>query len=239
MSTRHGIMWVIVGFGSSMTCVLFQLQLILSIVKQQVTRGITRLVNWLDSSTVCYRRSSKDLHCLLWSNGMTMCCQITPNFFQLLMESFWPRRPCWQLSTRLGVHIWSGNSNETPVDFLEEFTTSVMSTVAARSKIGQGLSCFGPAVIIGGDNHALLHLLGLLLDGLLDRGWIKSSEIEACRAEYQSLVQEQRQLERSSTRSRPDIGDVLWFCSPQAGFRARQHLYTVCIVTNMVKLRDW
>ena len=26
--------------------------------------------------------------------------------------------------------------------FLEEFTTSVLSTVAARSKIGQGLSCF-------------------------------------------------------------------------------------------------
>ena len=33
--------------------------------------------------------------------------------------------------------------------FLEEFTTSVLSTVAARSKIGQGLSCFCPAVIIG------------------------------------------------------------------------------------------
>ena len=61
--------------------------------------------------------------------------------------------------------------------FLDEFTTSVLSTVAAGSKIGQGLSCFCPAIIIGGDNHAPLHLLGLLLDGLLDRGWIKGSEI--------------------------------------------------------------
>ena len=122
--------------------------------------------------------------------------------------------------------------------FLEEFTTSVLSTVAARSKIGQGLSCFCPAIIIGGDDHAPLHLLGLLLDGLLDRGWVKGSEIEACRSEYQSFVQEQRQLERSSTRSRPDIGDVLSFCSSQAGFRARHHLFKVCIVTNMVKLRD-
>ena len=33
--------------------------------------------------------------------------------------------------------------------FLEEFTTSVLSTVAARSKVGQGLNCFCPAVIIG------------------------------------------------------------------------------------------
>ena len=54
--------------------------------------------------------------------------------------------------------------------FLEEFTTSVLSTVAARSKIGQGLKCFCPAIIIGGDDHAQLHLLGLLLDGFLNVG---------------------------------------------------------------------
>ena len=115
--------------------------------------------------------------------------------------------------------------------FLEEFTTSLLSTVAARSKVGQGLSCFCPAIIIGGDDHAPLHLPGILLDGLLERGWIKGSEIQACRAEYQSFVQEQRQLERSSTRSRPNIGDVLSFCSSKVGFRARQHLFKVCIVT--------
>ena len=113
--------------------------------------------------------------------------------------------------------------------FLEEFTTSVLSTVAARSKVG--LSCFCPTIIIGGDNHAPLHLLGLFLEGLLERGWKKGSEVEACRAEYQSSVQEQRQLELSSTRSHPDIGDVLSFCSSQARFRARHHLFEVCIVT--------
>ena len=122
--------------------------------------------------------------------------------------------------------------------FLEEFMTSVMSTVAARSKIGQGLSCFCPAIIIGGDDHAPLHLLGLPPDCLLDHGWVKGSEIEARRSEYQSFVQEQRQLERSSTRRRPDIGDVLSFCTSQAGFPALQHLFKVSIVTNMVKLRD-
>ena len=122
--------------------------------------------------------------------------------------------------------------------FLEEFTTSVLSTVAARSKIGQGLSCFCPAIIIGGDDHAPLYLLGLLLDGLLDHGWVKGDRIGACRSEYQSFVQEQRQLERFSTRRRPDIGNVLSFCSSQAGFRARQHLFKVGIVANMVKFRD-
>ena len=122
--------------------------------------------------------------------------------------------------------------------FLEEFTTSVLSTVAARSKIGQVLGCFCPAIVIGGDDHAPLQLLGVLLDGLLERGWVKGSEMEACRSEYQSFVQEQRQLERSSTRSRPDIGDVLSFCCSQAGFRARQHLFKVCIVTSVVEFHD-
>ena len=122
--------------------------------------------------------------------------------------------------------------------FLEEITNSVMSTVAARPMIGQGLSCFCPAIITGEDDYVPLHLLGLLSDGLLERGWIMGCEIEACRAEYQSIVQEQQQLERSSTRSRPDAGDVLSFCSSQAGFRARQHLFKVCIVANVVKFCD-
>ena len=116
--------------------------------------------------------------------------------------------------------------------FLEGFVNCVLSTVASRSVIGQGLSCFCPAIVVGGDDVAPSQLFNKLLDGLLERGWTRGSEIEACRAEYQSFVQEQRQLERSTTRSRPDLGDVLSFCSGQAGFRARRHLYRVCIVAN-------
>ena len=35
-------------------------------------------------------------------------------------------------------------------NFLEDFVNCVLSTVAARSAIGQGLSCFCPPVLIGG-----------------------------------------------------------------------------------------
>ena len=115
---------------------------------------------------------------------------------------------------------------------LKDFVNCVLSTVAARSVIGQGLSCFCLAIVVGGDNVAPLQLFNKLLDGLLEKGWTRGSEVKACRAEYQSFVQEQRQLERSSTRSRPDVGDVLSFCSAQAGFRARRHLYKACIVAN-------
>ena len=106
------------------------------------------------------------------------------------------------------------------------------STVASKSVIGQGLSCFCPAIVVGGDNVAPFHLCNKLLDGLLEKSWTRGSEVEACRAEYQSFVQEQRQLERPSTRSCPDVGNVLSFCSAQASFQAGGHLYKVCIVSN-------
>ena len=114
-------------------------------------------------------------------------------------------------------------------NFLEDFVSCVLSTVAARSSIGQGLSCFCPPVLIGGDDHAPLQLLDLLLDGLLAKGWVRCGDMEACKSEYQSFVQEQRLLERTSTRGRLDVGNVLTFCSSQAGFPVRSHLYKVCI----------
>ena len=114
--------------------------------------------------------------------------------------------------------------------FLEEFVYCVLSTVASRSVIGQGLSCFCPAIVFGGDDVAPFQFFNKLLDGLLEKCWTRGSEVEVCRAEYQSFAQEERQRERSSTRSRPDVVDALSFCSAQAGFRARRHLYKVCIV---------
>ena len=116
--------------------------------------------------------------------------------------------------------------------FLEDFVNCVLSTVAARSAIGQGLSCFCPPVLNGGDVHSPLQPFDLLLDRLLAKGWVRGGEIEACKSEYQSFVQEQRQVERTATRSRPDVGSVLTFCSSQAGFRVRSHLYKVCIGSN-------
>ena len=113
--------------------------------------------------------------------------------------------------------------------FLEDFVSCVLSTVAARSSIGQGLSCFCPPVLIGGDDHAPLQLFDLLLDGLLAKGWVRGGDMEACKSEYQSFVQEERLLERTTTRGRPDVGNVLTFCSSQAGFRVRSHLYKVCL----------
>ena len=71
--------------------------------------------------------------------------------------------------------------------FLDEFCSTILSTVAARSKLGQGVSCFCPEIILGGDDHSAFFLHGQLLDGLVECGWEKGSNVEACEAEFQFL----------------------------------------------------
>ena len=59
--------------------------------------------------------------------------------------------------------------------FSEDFVICVLSTFAARSVIGQGLSCFCPAIVVGGDNVAPLQFFNKLLDGLLEKGWTRGA----------------------------------------------------------------
>ena len=95
--------------------------------------------------------------------------------------------------------------------FLEDFVSTILSTVAARSPIGQGLSCFCPDIVIGGDDYSAFHLLGQLLDSLLELGWIRGSEMEPTKVEFHSFVREQRQVETSGNRSRVPINSVFAF----------------------------
>ena len=116
--------------------------------------------------------------------------------------------------------------------FLEEFCSTVLSTAAARLKLGQGVSCFCPEIILGGDDHSAFFLHGQLVDGLVECGWEKGSNVEACKAEIQSFVREQRQLERHSTRKRPDVGNILAYFAQQTGFQSRRHLFRVSCHTS-------
>ena len=113
--------------------------------------------------------------------------------------------------------------------FLEEFTSTVLSTVAARSKLGQGVSCFCPEMKIGGDDHSAFFLFGQILDGLVACGWEKESTFGACKAEFQSFVNDQRQLECHASRKHSDISKVFSYLTHQSGYRSRRHLYRVSL----------
>ena len=112
--------------------------------------------------------------------------------------------------------------------FLEDLVSTILSTNAARSPIGQGLSCFCQEIVIGGDDYSAFHLFGQLLDGLLELGWVRGSEVEPAKAEFHSFVREQRQVETSSHRSRAPINNVFAFCN-QPSLRSRQNLHKVGI----------
>ena len=65
--------------------------------------------------------------------------------------------------------------------FLEDFVNCVLSTVAARSVIGQGLSWVCPAIVVGGDDVAPLQLFNKLLGGLLEKGWPGETKLRRAR----------------------------------------------------------
>ena len=113
--------------------------------------------------------------------------------------------------------------------FLEDLVSTILSIVAERSPVGQGLSCFCPEIVIGRDDYSALHLFGQLLDGQLELGWVRESETEPAKAELHSFVSEQRQVESSGRRSRVPINSVFSFCS-QPSFRSRRNLHKVGIM---------
>ena len=63
--------------------------------------------------------------------------------------------------------------------FLEEFCSTILTSVAARSKLGQGVSCFCPEIILRGGDHSAFFLYEQLLDGLVECGLERGSTIEA------------------------------------------------------------
>ena len=117
--------------------------------------------------------------------------------------------------------------------FFEEFTSTVLSTVAARSKLGQGVSCFCPEISIGGVDHFAFFLFGQLL---IVCGWEKGSTVDAGKSEFQSFVDDQRQLECHTSRKHSDISNAMSYLTQQSGFRNRRHLYRVSSVGLQVDL---
>ena len=211
----------------SLTHVLFQLPTISSVLNLLLSMGTTPMVESPILSRLLQKIKQSSVLPLVekWEEYMT------PNHSKFAaIEEDWFLAGTWVLSAleKVGSPYLKKEFRRDCRKFLEDFVNCVLSTVAARSAIGQGLSCFCPPVLIGGDDHAHLQLFDLLPDGLLGKGWVRGGDMEACK----SFVQEQRQLERTSTGSRPDIGNVLTFCSSQAGFRVRSHLYKVCIGFN-------
>ena len=54
--------------------------------------------------------------------------------------------------------------------FLQDLVSTILSTVAAHSPVGQGLSCLSPEIIIRFDDYSAFYHFGQLVDRLLEFG---------------------------------------------------------------------
>ena len=71
---------------------------------------------------------------------------------------------------KVGIYYLKDESTRDRGQYLEEYMNSVPSTVAARPIVLQGLSCFCPSILIGGDDNALFRFISMRLVRLLEKG---------------------------------------------------------------------
>ena len=112
---------------------------------------------------------------------------------------------------------------------VEDFVSSILSTVAARSPVGRDLSCFCRKINIGGDDYSVFHLFWQLLVRLLELGWVRGSAVVPAKAELHSLGREQRQVEVSGSQPPVPINSVFAFCN-QPEFLCWRKLHKVSIM---------
>ena len=94
------------------------------------------------------------------------------------------------------VYLWVEFRKDCRI-FLNEFVSTTLLTVATRSLVGRGLSCFAPEIIVGGDNYSSFQFFGQLIVGLLNLGGVKACELEAAKSDLHSFARKQRQDKQS------------------------------------------
>ena len=115
-------------------------------------------------------------------------------------------------------------------DFFDHFVSCVLSSVSARYPVGRGLSSFCPEMFDwGGDEHSATSLFVELVNALGRMKWLKSTEKEASKSEFQSFVRDQGELEYGTGVRRPEIGIIFTTYLSQLSFRSRKNLFKVCI----------
>ena len=107
--------------------------------------------------------------------------------------------------------------------FLNEFVSTILSTVAARFLVGQGQSCFSLEITVAGDDYSAFYFFGRLIDGLLNPGLVKGCKVEATEGKFHSFMSERRQVDQSGGLLIV-ITDVFSICCGQPGFRFRRRL---------------
>ena len=126
------------------------------------------MVNCRTSCIACCKKSKPVVLCRSSRSGRVTCSRITRPSQPLRISIFLLGLECMLRWKKKTSQYLKKEFRSSARRFLEDFTSTVLATVAARSKLGQGVSCFCPEVIVGGDDHSAFFLFGQLLDGLVE-----------------------------------------------------------------------
>ena len=192
-----------------------------------------------DYCYLAFEELSRFVHCLLLKTKVSSSLPVIKKWTEKVPSNHLCFAPIAQEhfleGTRLSAALEKVNSvylraefQNNRRQFLYELVSIMLSTVAARFLVGQGLTCFSPVILVGGDDYSAFYLFGQLIDGLLNLGWVKGSDVEAAKVEFHSFVREQRQIEQRGNLS-VRITDVFSFCCGQPGVRSCHHLNRVSI----------
>ena len=198
--------------------------------------GAGRMESCPTSHIFFCRKLTRVSQCLWWWNRKVTCYQITLCLLWLKGSNLWSG-PVYKLHWRKGTVITSKvNSGPVPVIYFRNPPVLFHLPLPPDKNWVKG-STATVRRLFGGDNYSAFFRLGQRLDGLVECDREKGSKVEACMAEWEFFMREQRQLERHSTRKRPDIGNVLDYLEQQNWFQSRHHLYRVCSVITWVDHR--
>ena len=176
---------------------------------------------------------------MTWSSALPVVekweTYMLPNHssFAAINESLYLRGiDCQLLWRRRKTRSYGKSFASNVANFWEEIVSTIFSTVAARSLVGQSLSCSWPEHLIGRDNWSAFYLFGQLVEGRVALNWLEDSDIGAGKTVFHSLVLEQRQVEKNAGKPQVRIKDILSLATTSP-VSARAAIYADCVFSGL------
>ena len=157
------------------------------------------------------RSSNSALPCLKIKSEWRTSSQIIRALLPMTRSTFWRKRGClqsWRKSTKI-----SWGLNFARIVAVSSTTNSGLRNCQKWPHVfwlGRPQLFLSRNHFRKEDNLSLFYLFRQLVDGLLCLGWVKGREVEASKAEVQSFVHGQRQVEKSGSM-RIFIKDLFFF----------------------------
>ena len=115
--------------------------------------------------------------------------------------------------------------------FIDRLVDVILSKLLVSSDFLQGVYCFCPELLLGGDDHCVFTLFSRLMRVLEESGAVSSAESRSAVEEFATFVVDVRARHLSSGQQSEDIADVISYLLADYGFLARKslcHVFKLC-----------